>query len=169
MPLWLEIVRTIISSAYLGYLFRRSLDRLAPGRVGDITLTEGGAMGRVLVVEDEPRLAEALQAALEAAGYQVVVAATLLEARAVLATGTITAVVCDGAFPMKRNGKNCRVEPIVLGVQFCREARAKGARTVLYSGTPELVTLEQRLGYPALLKPAAFSEILAAIEYPVSV
>jgi len=86
-------------------------------------------MTRILLVEDEPRNRETLDAVLSAEGFAVETAATLSEARAKLAI-VPDLVVLDLGLPDGR------------GSDLVPEIRATGARVVILTGDPEAASAE---------------------------
>jgi DNA-binding response OmpR family regulator len=113
-------------------------------------------MARVLLVEDEPRMAEAIRRVLAAEHYTVDLAPDGSEALAFLAQGEYDVVVLD------------RVLPDLSGIEVLRAMRAKRITTPVLMLTA-LSALEHRVeGLDAgaddyLPKPFAFSELLARL------
>ncbi len=113
-------------------------------------------MTRVLVAEDEPRMADAVARVLSAEHYTVDVARDGTEALGLLGLGTYDVVVLD------------RILPDVSGMDVIRSMRARQISTPVLMVTA-LSALEHRIeGLDAgaddyLPKPFAFSELLARL------
>jgi DNA-binding response OmpR family regulator len=111
---------------------------------------------RVLVIEDEPKVANALREGLEAEGYQVVAEPSGEDGFFRLSTEQFDLVLLDVTLP----GRD--------GLQVLKAARARGVATPVIAVTAR-DTLEDRvLGLDCgaddyLVKPFAFSELLARI------
>lgn len=111
---------------------------------------------RILIVEDEKRLAAALKQGLEEAGYAVVLAHDGESALESALTGTYDVVVLDLMLP----GSD--------GADVCREIRRQGVTTHVLvltarSGTQEKVRLLDLGADDYLTKPFAFPELLARL------
>jgi two-component system NtrC family sensor kinase len=112
------------------------------------------ARGRILVVEDEPEVAEVLREALEAQGHEVEVASDGESARARLDRGGIDLVISDLRMP-RMSGPEL-YEKIVAG-------HPEMSRRVVFS-TGDLVSAEtrrfcERTGNPVLEKPFDLGEV----------
>lgn len=112
-------------------------------------------MKRVLIVDDEPALLDALRSALERAGHDVVACRTFEDAREELLAEEFDALITDvrlGAF----NG-------IQLAV-IARD-RAPGMRIVVFSGFDDPVLREEAasLGASYLIKPITAERLLEEI------
>jgi len=113
-------------------------------------------MATLLLVEDEPRMADAIRRVLMAEHFTVDVASDGTEALAFLARGHYDAVVLD------------RLLPDMTGIDVIGRARARGISTPILMLTA-LSALEHRIeGLDAgaddyLPKPFAFSELLARL------
>jgi two-component system, OmpR family, copper resistance phosphate regulon response regulator CusR len=113
-------------------------------------------MGRVLVIEDQPRHLDSLRRGLEAEGYEVAVASTGEEGLAVAMSEAIDVVVLDLMLP----GRD--------GMSVLRELRSSGfARPiVILSARDAVEDRVQGLDQGAndyLVKPFAFAEFLARL------
>ena len=113
-------------------------------------------MARLLVVEDERKLLRNLQRGLEAQGYEVVPAATGLDAQARLGESDFDAIILDWLLP----GKD--------GLEVLAEMRAAGRRVPVLLLTARDAIEDRVLGLDAgaddyLVKPFAFAELLARI------
>jgi two-component system, OmpR family, response regulator MprA len=111
---------------------------------------------RVLVVDDEPPVREALQRALRLEGYEVELAAHGGEALARLAVSAPDAVVLDILMPE------------VDGLEVCRRLRTTGDRTPVLMLTARDHVSERVAGLDAgaddyLVKPFALEELLARL------
>jgi DNA-binding response OmpR family regulator len=91
-------------------------------------------MSRLLVVEDEPGIAFALEADLRAEGYEVVVATTGDEAMRAVGAGSIDLVLLDVMLP----GKD--------GFEVCREMRRSGFRAPIVMLTAKSQEAEKVMG-----------------------
>jgi DNA-binding response OmpR family regulator len=91
-------------------------------------------MSRLLVVEDEPGIAFALEADLQAEGYDVVVATTGDEAMRTVGAGSIDLVLLDVMLP----GKD--------GFEVCREMRRSGFRAPIVMLTAKSQEAEKVMG-----------------------
>lgn len=113
-------------------------------------------MLRILLVEDEPRIAEAMRRVLAAEHYSVDVGGDGLEALELADQGTYDVIILD------------RLLPRLDGVGVLRALRSKGVLTPVLMVTA-LSALEDRVeGLDAgaddyLPKPFAFSELLARV------
>ena len=110
----------------------------------------------ILVVEDEPRMAELLRRGLRRHGHAVDVTASGEDALALAATGVHGAVVLDVRLPG------------IDGVETCRRLRALGARTPVLMLTALDGVGDRVAGLDAgaddyLVKPFAFAELLARL------
>jgi DNA-binding response OmpR family regulator len=112
---------------------------------------------RILIVEDEAKLASAVKQGLVEDGFAVEVAGTAEEAEPILARGALDLIVLDLGLP----GKS--------GLDLLRELRAAG------NNTPVLIltargSLDERVagldsgGDDYLVKPFAFAELVARIK-----
>jgi DNA-binding response OmpR family regulator len=91
-------------------------------------------MSRLLVVEDEPGIAFALEADLQAEGYDVVVATTGDEAMRTVGAGSIDLVLLDVMLP----GKD--------GFEVCRDMRRSGFRAPIVMLTAKSQEAEKVMG-----------------------
>ena len=112
--------------------------------------------GRVLVVDDEPDVLEALETALELDGHRVTTAGDGLDALTTLGRGEFDAIVLDVLMP--------RLD----GFEVCRRLRAAGNRTpilILTARDSEEDTIHGLdLGADDyLVKPFALGELLAGV------
>jgi two-component system response regulator MprA len=110
---------------------------------------------RILVVDDEPGVRDAVERALELDGYEVTLAANGGEALRLLASGdTPDAIVLDVLMP------------VLDGLQLCRRLRADGDRTPILMLTARDALGDRVSGLDAgaddyLVKPFALEELLA--------
>lgn len=116
---------------------------------------------RVLIVDDEPSLLEALRTALERAGNDVVACRTFEDARQQLVTEEFDALITDvrlGAF----NG---------IQLAVIAHSKAPGMNIVVFSGfdDPVLRAEANRLGASYLIKPISAETLLREIARPKSV
>jgi two-component system response regulator MprA len=111
---------------------------------------------RILVVDDEPAVRDAVDRALRLDGYEVALAGDGREALDVLACGPPDAVVLDLLMP--------RVD----GLEVCRRLRAAGDRTPVLVLTARDAVADRVRGLDAgaddyLVKPFALEELLARL------
>ena len=111
---------------------------------------------RVLVVEDEPRLAEALRAGLTETGYLVDIARDGIKGIGMGATGDYDVVILDWLIP----GRD--------GLEVCRELRHRGvgAAIIMLTARDTLNDKVQGLDSGAddyITKPFEFPELLARV------
>ena len=111
---------------------------------------------RVLVVDDEPAVCQALDRALRFEGYETEMAGDGLGALSVMAERPADAMVLDVAMP--------RVD----GLEVCRRLRAAGDQTPILILTARVSVSERVAGLDAgaddyLVKPFALEELLARL------
>jgi two-component system, OmpR family, response regulator MprA len=111
---------------------------------------------RILVVDDEPAVREAVERALRLEGHEVALAADGGEALDSLGDGAPDAVVLDVLMP--------RVD----GLELCRRMRARGDRTPVLMLTARDAVSDRVAGLDAgaddyLVKPFALEELLARV------
>jgi two-component system, OmpR family, response regulator MprA len=111
---------------------------------------------RILVVDDEPAVREALQRALKLDGYDVQLAANGREALAAVPTVEPDAVVLDVLMPQ------------LDGLEVCRRMRRDGDRTPVLMLTARDAVADRVAGLDAgaddyLVKPFALEELLARL------
>ncbi len=116
---------------------------------------------RILTVEDNPAIREALVTALDLLGHQVREAQTLAEAQAILDAGDreIDAVICDGRFPSSLGTPEEN-----FGVNFVKGCIWRGLRAILYTADDATADEARREGIPVLLKPAPIAEIIKILK-----
>ena len=130
----------------------RVADPAAPMRPASSTLPRM----RVLVVEDDAKMREALRQGLAEQGFVVDVAADGAEGQDLAAVGPYDVVVLDVMLP-KRSG-----------LDACRELRRRGVRTPILMLTARAAVEDRVAGLDTgaddyLVKPFAFSELLARL------
>jgi two-component system response regulator AtoC len=117
----------------------------------------GGLQGalRILIVEDEPDIREAMAEAMAEAGYQFVTAATLEQARDALARETYDLLLLD----VFVDGDTCDE----LLNELSRAAN--GPATVLTSAdlTRRSSSLAKRFSIPLVLKPFDLDDLVATV------
>ena len=111
---------------------------------------------RILVVEDEKKIAEALRAGLAGEGYEVVVAATGEEGFFLVNAETFDLVILDIMLP----GRD--------GIEILSALRARGLQTPVLMLTAKDAIEDRVLGLDSgaddyMVKPFAFAELLARI------
>lgn len=112
---------------------------------------------KLLIVEDDPKTAQAVANALMAAGFKVDVARTGHEGHDALSGGTYDVVVLDWMLP----GRD--------GIDLLRALRARGGKTPVVLLTARDALEDRVLGLESgaddyLVKPFAFAELLARIK-----
>jgi two-component system response regulator MprA len=111
---------------------------------------------RVLVVDDEPAVRQAVRRALSFEGYDVLLAAEGTEALTVLSSEAVDVVVLDVLMPQ------------LDGLEVCRRLRANGDDTPVLMLTARSRVAERVAGLDAgaddyLVKPFALQELLARV------
>src|SRR3989304_9486814 len=111
---------------------------------------------RVLVVEDERRIADFIRKGLSEQGYAVDVAADGEEALDWAAAAEFDTIVLDIMLPVRD------------GIEVCRLLRRKGVRTPILMLTARDAVEDRVLGLDSgaddsLVKPFAFAELLARL------
>jgi DNA-binding response OmpR family regulator len=113
-------------------------------------------MARILIVEDDPKTANAIRNGLRGEGYEAVIARSGEEGFFELSAETFDLVVLDWMLP----GRD--------GIEILRALRARGTRTPVLLLTAR-DTIEDRVlgldsgGDDYLVKPFAFAELLARV------
>ncbi len=112
---------------------------------------------RILLVEDESRLAESLKQGLTEEGFSVECAGSAEAAEPIIARGSLDLIVLDRQLP----GKN--------GIELLREMRAAGNQTPVliltaYGSLDDRVSGLDSGGDDYLTKPFAFAELVARIK-----
>jgi two-component system, OmpR family, response regulator MprA len=125
-------------------------------RVSAVEQLVPGPSGRVLVVDDEPDVREAIETALELEGHRIATAVDGLDAMKRLGLGEFDAIVLDVLMPN------------LDGFEVCRRLRARGNRTpilILTARDSEEDTIHGLdLGADDyLVKPFALGELLARV------
>ena len=143
--------RATISEARQPWLFRKTSVAPCPPLRYNVT-----AVTRILVVEDELKVAQALKNGLGAEGYEVELASTGEDGLHRAATGTFDLVVLDLMLP----GRD--------GLSVLAELRTDGTRTPVLILTARDTVSDRVAGLDAgaddyLVKPFAFAELLARI------
>jgi DNA-binding response OmpR family regulator len=111
---------------------------------------------RILLVEDDPRVAEAVRAALTARAFHVVIAASERAADEVIAGQHVDVAIVDIGLP---DGS---------GLSFCRRARASGHQTPILLLTARTSVADRVAGLDAgaddyVSKPFAIEELAARL------
>ena len=135
------------------------LSGFARDRAGDepALLDAGGVMTTVLVVDDEPLIAMALEAALEDAGYRVATAANGRQGLERLAEAPRPDVVLLDMMMPVMNG------PAMLAA-MAADPDLRGIPVIVLSSLPEQAVRARAEGVAAiLLKPCTADEVLDAI------
>jgi DNA-binding NtrC family response regulator len=107
----------------------------------------------VLVVEDDNRIADLVEAALQDEGYGVTLAANATEAFAHLATAAVDVILFD----LRLRGMD--------GREFYDLIRARGihAPAILMSAWSDVEAVAHSLGVPFLRKPFDLEELVAVV------
>jgi two-component system response regulator MprA len=111
---------------------------------------------RILVVDDEPAVQQALSRALELERYEVVLAGDGSEALRAMGAGVYDAVILDVSMP------------VLDGLELCRRVRADGDRTPVLMLTARAQIDDRVAGLDAgaddyLVKPFALRELMARL------
>lgn len=101
---------------------------------------------RVLVVDDEPQILQALRRLLESAGYQASVAATIDEARQAMDASRFDVAIVDVGMPS------------VSGPELGVELAGAGTQVVYMSGYPDRAVGEHRILEDAFFLPKPFEQ-----------
>ena len=112
---------------------------------------------KILVVEDEPKVASFLETGLEESGYEVDLAPDAFNGGELFASGHYELVVLDVNLPKKN------------GIELCREIRIINPQIPVLMLTAMGTTKDKLAGFDAgaddyLVKPFEFSELLARIK-----
>jgi len=117
---------------------------------------EGAALGRILVAEDEPRIASLLEKGLAASGYTTEVADSGDEALALARSGRFDLVILDVGLPrmdglevLRELRQACETLPVVI---LTARGTVKDAVAGLDGGADDYIT-----------KPFRFEELLACV------
>ena len=111
---------------------------------------------RLLLVEDDPKIAALVEEGLTSQGYEVDKAATGVEGETLAVERDYDAIILDVLLPMED------------GLQVCRNLRARGMETPILMLTALATTLDKVTGLEAgaddyLTKPFEFEELLARV------
>ena len=117
-------------------------------------------MTRILLIEDDPDVAEAIAESLRLVGIEVIVCGTYVAAIDALKHLPVDAVVSDGQFP----GGVGHSPMGPYGIPLLKQAKTLGKAVVLLSGNDDLVRDAKVLGIPALTKPVSREQILEALD-----
>ncbi len=114
---------------------------------------------RILIVEDEPKVASFIKKGLQEEGYAVDVAADGLEGLSMLEMNVYDAMILDLMLPKKN------------GIEVMREIRAKKMNVPVLMLTARDTLADKVMGLDAgaddyLTKPFAFQELLARLQVP---
>ena len=120
------------------------------------SVTRGTTVMRLLVVEDEQKVADALRDGLLGEGYDVVVARTGADAFLKVTTDTFDAILLDLTLP----GRD--------GLEILKALRERGLLTPVIALTARDTVQDRVVGLDAgaddyLVKPFAFAEVLARV------
>jgi CheY-like chemotaxis protein len=119
-------------------------------------------VARILVIDDEPAILETLYRLFTRKGYEIVQAASLTEARAILASDIeLDAILTDVEL------RDPATNRIKYSTELYRELRTQPLRqnlgfVVMTGGAPEHI-LELYTGVPFIEKPIEFSKLLQLI------
>lgn len=119
----------------------------------------GAHQSRVLVVDDEPELADVMRAMLESEGYEVATADSGLLALEMLATARFDAIVSDLRMP--------QMDGAALWREICERHPAMARRIVFVTGdtlSPDASAFLKRSRCASLDKPFAKTDLLERIE-----
>ena len=121
--------------------------------------SESGISGvRILVVEDDPLLCEALKEGLESRSFSVVTAQDGFEGLRVVFNGNFDVVLCNWHMPGMDGGKFYR-EVERMDPELCRQF----IFTTGFPAAPRIQQFIQQINGTILLKPFARSALLDAV------
>jgi len=136
----------------------------------DSTGWEGEGVMRILLVEDQPVLRDAIAQLLRSAGHEVLEAGTMISAMTLLReTKGISLVLSDGWMPLGLGAATKYglhgLEPLTApyGLEILTYAKAHGIPGVLWTGDDRLVERANQLGFRAVLKTITLKEMLGVV------
>jgi DNA-binding response OmpR family regulator len=125
------------------------------------TIRTAAATGtRILLIEDEPSVAQFLRTALERRGYEVVPSASAAEGLQLLASGDFRGVISDFRTPGGINGADVQ--------DWLRRHRPELASRIIFitgdTASEETSALLAQAGTPCVEKPFRVHQLMAAVE-----
>jgi DNA-binding response OmpR family regulator len=115
---------------------------------------------RILLIEDEPSVAQFLRTALERRGYEVVASASAADGLQLLASGDFRGVISDFRTPGGINGADVQ--------DWLRRHRPELASRIIFitgdTASEETSALLAQAGTPCVEKPFRVHQLMAAVE-----
>jgi len=122
--------------------------------------TTAAARARILLIEDEPSVAQFLRTALERRGYEVVASASAADGLELLASGNFRGVISDFRTPGGINGADVQ--------DWLRRHRPELASRIIFitgdTASEETSALLAQAGTPCVEKPFRVHQLMAAVE-----
>jgi len=122
--------------------------------------TAAAARTRILLIEDEPSVAQFLRTALERRGYEVVASASAADGLELLASGDFRGVISDFRTPGGINGADVQ--------DWLRRHRPELASRIIFitgdTASEDTSALLARAGTPCVEKPFRVHQLMAAVE-----
>ncbi|HXZ12210.1 MAG TPA: response regulator [Candidatus Sulfotelmatobacter sp.] len=122
--------------------------------------TTAAARTRILLIEDEPSVAQFLCTALERRGYEVVASASAADGLELLASGIFRGVISDFRTPGGINGADVQ--------DWLRRHRPELASRIIFitgdTASEETSALLAQAGTPCVEKPFRVHQLMAAVE-----
>jgi len=122
--------------------------------------TAAAARTRILLIEDEPSVAQFLRTALERRGYEVTASASAADGLQLLASGDFRGVISDFRTPGGINGADVQ--------DWLRRHRPELASRIIFitgdTASEETSALLAQAGTPCVEKPFRVHQLMAAVE-----
>jgi len=122
--------------------------------------TAAAARTRILLIEDEPSVAQFLRTALERRGYEVVASASAADGLELLASGDFRGVISDFRTPGGINGADVQ--------DWLRRHRPELASRIIFitgdTASEDTSALLAQAGTPCVEKPFRVHQLMAAVE-----
>ncbi len=122
--------------------------------------TAAAARTRILLIEDEPSVAQFLRTALERRGYEVVASASGADGLELLASGDFRGVISDFRTPGGINGADVQ--------DWLRRHRPELASRIIFitgdTASEDTSALLAQAGTPCVEKPFRVHQLMAAVE-----
>jgi DNA-binding response OmpR family regulator len=122
--------------------------------------TAATARTRILLIEDEPSVAQFLRTALERRGYEVVASASAADGLELLASGDFRGVISDFRTPGGINGADVQ--------DWLRRHRPELASRIIFitgdTASEDTSALLAQAGTPCVEKPFRVHQLMAAVE-----
>lgn len=124
------------------------------------TTTAAATRTKILLIEDEPSVAQFLCTALERRGYEVIASASAADGLQLLATGDFRGVISDFRTPGGINGADVQ--------DWLRRHRPELASRIIFitgdTASEETSALLAQAGTPCVEKPFRIHQLMAAVE-----